>query len=87
MAELLLKVLNLCYEITQTTQVDVFFYYAAHINCVSVCYYKGGYNADEDAIYIKDISGITSLIKCDKMELTALIDKLTELKSEVQNEL
>lgn len=48
----LMKIMSLCYEISNKTDADVFFHYSPHVNCITVYYYENGYHDDEEFITI-----------------------------------
>ncbi len=76
--ELLLKILELSYEISTTTKADVFFYYSPHTNTFDLNYHKEGWQEDEIGIYIALNKAI------DQENLQEAIKQLEKLKEEVK---
>lgn len=55
----LMKIISLCYEISNKTDADVFFNYSPHVNYITVYYYENGYHDDENFIKIGVLEEIT----------------------------
>ncbi|MCI9247465.1 MAG: hypothetical protein HFJ30_10300 [Clostridia bacterium] len=58
MKELLLQILDKCYEISTTTKADVFFSYSPHCNFYDVYYCQNGWNKDGEAMFINSSTKI-----------------------------
>lgn len=50
--ELILKVLEKCYFISNNSECDVFFSYSPHVNFYEVCYHLEGWKQYESGVYI-----------------------------------
>lgn len=76
MKELLLKILDLSYEISNTTNIDVFFKYYPHVNTFEVHYYQDRWSEGKVPKYI------ASSKRINKENLEKAIEQLEELKKE-----
>lgn len=72
--ELLLKVLDLCYEISNTTEENVFFHYFPHTNTFDVYRYKEEEKKKGKIIYIVQFENVfieslkTTIVKLEKFK-------------------
>ncbi len=77
--ELLLRLLDLAYEISNKTKADVFLDYAPHVNSFSLRYYKAGWEEEAgEGVYIATSEWITI------ENLQSAIERLEQLKTEVE---
>lgn len=79
MKNLLQKIIGLCYEISTTTVIDVFFTYFSHVNAINVFYYTSGWSDNsklEYPIYIASVEKIT------KENLQNIIKELEKLRKD-----
>ena len=75
---LALDLMHRAIEISHTTQHDVIFDYAGHVDQVSMHFYVGGYNKDKSVdigyVYLDDpIKDITDFFKLANTELDKLV--------------
>lgn len=71
---LIQELLQLCIEKNETTEHDVFFEFAGHINKISVSYYYGGFNKSQEITR----SGFFISMD-DEKELKKAINEIKEL--------
>ena len=80
MIEKLTKVLELCYEISTTTDTDVFFKYFPHCGVFDVDYHIGGWTKNKDGTDIASCAYVT------EENLDRTIAALEELKETLRED-
>jgi len=77
----IVEIFELCLEISNTTEHDVFFEYSPHVNCFSVNYYINGWESGED-IYVgaNNIGTYYQIKLTNTYKIKEVIAELNQLK-------
>lgn len=80
--ELILKVLEKCYFISNNSECDVFFSYSPHVNFYEVCYHLEGWKQNESGVYIN----ISTDVNVKNLTKTLQeLDKLWKIVNKTEN--